>query len=219
MIFAYEGMVFDLEQRLGAEFAGKVMLATSHSHSAWAQFTGHGAAQARRAASCATSSTSASSTTFEAAARDALAARRPAKLGVFDDGDVRSDRRINRDRRGENDMLPGGDREGRPPVPDPRRRHRRRADRDGAGVRRARHAQRRGQPVRVERRAGRARARARRSSSRRRSSSCTCRAPARDTSPAGHGGIDCNDQARQARTIRASRGRARKATAAPPSPS
>src|SRR5262245_7149060 len=38
-IFVYEGMVFDLEQRLGPEFAGKVIIAASHSHSAWAQFT------------------------------------------------------------------------------------------------------------------------------------------------------------------------------------
>src|SRR5258708_1757515 len=41
MIFVYEGMLFDLEQRLGPEFAGKVILASSHSHSAWAQYTGH----------------------------------------------------------------------------------------------------------------------------------------------------------------------------------
>src|SRR5690606_21212743 len=42
LIFAYEGLVFDLEQRLGPAYAGKVLLATSHSHSAWAQFTAHG---------------------------------------------------------------------------------------------------------------------------------------------------------------------------------
>src|SRR5690606_16549158 len=41
-IFVYEGMVFDLEQRLGPEYAGKVIISASHSHSAWAQFTGHG---------------------------------------------------------------------------------------------------------------------------------------------------------------------------------
>ncbi len=41
MIFAYEGLLFDVEQRLGAEYAGKVVFATSHSHSARAQFTGH----------------------------------------------------------------------------------------------------------------------------------------------------------------------------------
>ncbi len=41
-IFVYEGMLFDLEQRLGPEYAGKVILSASHSHSAWAQFTGHG---------------------------------------------------------------------------------------------------------------------------------------------------------------------------------
>src|SRR5690606_27915999 len=41
-IFVYEGMLFDLEQRLGPEYAGKVIISASHSHSAWAQFTGHG---------------------------------------------------------------------------------------------------------------------------------------------------------------------------------
>src|SRR5512139_2849998 len=40
-IFIYEGMLFDLEERLGAEYHGKILLAASHSHSAWAQFTGH----------------------------------------------------------------------------------------------------------------------------------------------------------------------------------
>ena len=40
-IFAYEGFVFDLEQRLGPEYRGKVLLSTSHSHAAWAQYTAH----------------------------------------------------------------------------------------------------------------------------------------------------------------------------------
>ncbi|MDQ3367278.1 MAG: hypothetical protein M3680_17790 [Myxococcota bacterium] len=107
MIFAYEGLLFDVEQRLGAEYAGKVVFATSHSHSAWAQFTGHGPLKLgsgqlrdlvyRRFLDA-----------LEGAARDALAARVPAQLGIFhtaafDPGDV-----INRDRRGENNELPGG---------------------------------------------------------------------------------------------------------------
>ena len=41
-IFVYEGMLYDLELRLGPEYAGKVIISASHSHSAWAQFTGHG---------------------------------------------------------------------------------------------------------------------------------------------------------------------------------
>ena len=44
-IFVYEAMLYDLEDRLGDDFHGKVLLATSHSHSAWMQFTGHDALQ------------------------------------------------------------------------------------------------------------------------------------------------------------------------------
>jgi neutral ceramidase len=106
-IFVYEGMLYDLEQRLGPEFAGKVVIAASHSHSAWAQFTGHGplklgAGQMRQLVY------DRFLATFEAAAREALAARRSAKLGVFFDGNFDPTNQINHDRRGDNDMLPGG---------------------------------------------------------------------------------------------------------------
>src|SRR5262245_37380572 len=109
MIFVYEAMVYDLEARLGPDFAGKVIVASSHSHSAWAQYTGHGplklgAGEERNLVY----------TRFldamEGAARDALAARRPAKIGVFFDGNFDPMNLINHDRRGENDMLPGGNR-------------------------------------------------------------------------------------------------------------
>ncbi|HEU0035430.1 MAG TPA: neutral/alkaline non-lysosomal ceramidase N-terminal domain-containing protein [Kofleriaceae bacterium] len=111
IIFTYEGMVFDVEQRLGAEFAGKVMIATSHSHSGWAQFTAHGplklgAGQMRDVVY------QRFIDDFEAAARDALAARQPAKLGVFATSTFDMDDVINRDRRGENDELPGGTNKG-----------------------------------------------------------------------------------------------------------
>jgi hypothetical protein len=106
-IFVYEGMVYDLEQRLGAEYAGKILIAASHSHSAWAQFTGHGplklgAGQMRQLVYDRFLSA------FEGVARDALAARRAAKLGVFYDGSFDPMDQINRDRRGDNDDLPGG---------------------------------------------------------------------------------------------------------------
>jgi len=109
MIFAYEGLLFDLEQRLGAEYAGKVVFATSHSHSAWAQFTGHaplklGAGQLRDRVY------QRFLDTLEGAARDALAARQPAKLGIFHAAQFDPDDLINRDRRDDNDALPGGDR-------------------------------------------------------------------------------------------------------------
>ncbi|MBL0214406.1 MAG: hypothetical protein IPQ07_11015 [Myxococcales bacterium] len=106
-IFAYEGMLFDLEQRLGPDYAGKVIIATSHSHSAWAQFTGHGPLKLgsgelrdvvykRFLDAC------------EGAARDALGSRVPAKLGVFSTTNFDPTDQINHDRRGENNMLPGG---------------------------------------------------------------------------------------------------------------
>lgn len=106
-IFAYEGLLFDLEQRLGTDFAGKVLISTSHSHSAWAQFTGHGplklgSGQLRDVVyrrfldAC------------ERTARAALAARVPAKLGVFSTTAFDPTNQINRDRRDENNVLPGG---------------------------------------------------------------------------------------------------------------
>ena len=109
MIFAYEGMLFDIEARLGPEFAGKVILATSHSHSAWAQFTGHaplklGSGQMRDRVYTRFLDA------FEGAARDALAARLPARLGVFTTSNFDPMDKIQHDRRGENDVLPGGKR-------------------------------------------------------------------------------------------------------------
>jgi neutral ceramidase len=106
-IFVYEGMVYDLEQRLGPEFAGKVIIAASHSHSAWAQFTAHGplklgSGELRELVY------SRFLGDFEAAAREALAARRSAKLGVFFDDHFDPMNFVNHDRRGDNDMLPGG---------------------------------------------------------------------------------------------------------------
>ena len=106
-IFVYEGMLYDLEQRLGPEYAGKVIIAASHSHSAWAQFTGHGplklgAGQLRQLVY------DRFLATFEGAARDAIAAMRPAKIGFFFDGAFDPTDQINRDRRGENNDLPNG---------------------------------------------------------------------------------------------------------------
>ncbi len=108
-IFVYEGMLFDLEQRLGPEYAGKVIISASHSHSAWAQFTGHGplklgAGQMRQLVY------DRFLDAFAATAKEALDARRAAKLGVFHDSDFDPMNQINRDRRDNNDMLPGGDR-------------------------------------------------------------------------------------------------------------
>jgi neutral ceramidase len=105
----YEGMLFDVEARLGASFAGKVLLAASHSHSAWGQQSGNpiymvGLGIRRQLVYDRTLDQ------IEATARAALESRRAARLGVavdvaFDSGDE-----ITRDRRGENDALMGGPR-------------------------------------------------------------------------------------------------------------
>lgn len=108
-IFAYEGFVFELEERLGPEYRGKVLLSTSHSHSAWAQYTTNtplkvGASEARKIvydrflAAC------------EASARAAIANLQPASIGFFTDANFDPTDSVSRERRGENDDLPGGHR-------------------------------------------------------------------------------------------------------------
>jgi neutral ceramidase len=105
--WVYEGMLFDLEQRLGPEYAGKIILSASHTHSGWAQYQSHGplklgSGEMRQIVYDRFISA------IEQTARDALAARKPAKLGVFFDGNFDPTDQINHDRRGENDSLPGG---------------------------------------------------------------------------------------------------------------
>lgn len=107
LIYVYEGMVFDLEQRLGAEFAGKVIITSSHSHSAWSQHYFGGPLQLgsgifrqlvyNRFLDA-----------FEQTAKEALAARRDAQIGFAFDGNFDPTDQVNHDRRTENDALPGG---------------------------------------------------------------------------------------------------------------
>jgi neutral ceramidase len=106
-IYIYEGMLFDLEQRLGPTFNGKVILISSHSHSAWSQHYFGGPLQLgsgifrqlvyNRFLD-----------QFEATAREALANRRDAQIGFFFDGNFDPTDQVNHDRRPENDSLPGG---------------------------------------------------------------------------------------------------------------
>jgi neutral ceramidase len=107
MIFTYEGMLFDVESKLGPQFAGKVILSSSHSHAAWAQYSGHaplklGSGELR-------------DIVYKrfvdgivATAQAALAARVPAKLGIAQDNNFDPQDQITRDRRSDNDTLPGG---------------------------------------------------------------------------------------------------------------
>ncbi len=107
--YPYEGMVFDLEDRLGPEYTGKVIVSASHSHSAWGHFSAHSAYQLGSGVFRDLAYTRYLDS-MEAAARAALDARVPAKLGVFVDFDFDPEDQISRDRRGENNDLMGGPR-------------------------------------------------------------------------------------------------------------
>lgn len=107
---AYQGLTHELEARLGPELAGKVLFTTSHSHSSFANFTGHSALQLGFGEFHRTAF-EALLDDMEAAARAALAARRPARIGFAHDGGFDPTDRVNRDRRGEDDDLQGGRRD------------------------------------------------------------------------------------------------------------
>jgi hypothetical protein len=109
--FPFEGHTFELEQRLGPEHAGKVLIAASHSHSAWGQYSAHSGIGWVGAGVVRDLVYERVLDDFEAVARAALDARRPARIGVHADQAFDHDDRINRDRRDENDGLPGGDRD------------------------------------------------------------------------------------------------------------
>ncbi len=107
--FPYEGMVYDLEERLGAEFAGKVVISASHSHSSWGHYSAH-SAYLLGAGVMRDLSYQRFLDVMEATVDAAMSARRPAKLGYFVDMDFDPDDLITRDRRGENNDLMGGPR-------------------------------------------------------------------------------------------------------------
>ena len=167
-----------------SEFAGKVILASSHSHSAWAQHTRRPAqARRRRVPRDRLQPLPRRVRAAPRATRSRIAATRRSASSTTATS-IRPNQ-INHDRRAENDMLPGGNVKDNHFYMIRDRRHGRRADRGDPDLRRARHAQRRGQPARLDRRAGRARARDAGAVRRRRSSSCTCRAPAATTRRSG----------------------------------
>ncbi|MBZ0231464.1 MAG: hypothetical protein K8M05_03880 [Deltaproteobacteria bacterium] len=108
-IFAYEDWVFELERRLGPAYRGKILISTSHSHSSFSQFTGHsplklGSGEFREIIHARFTDA------FEAAARAAIADLQPARIGFFSDIDFDPTDQISRERRGENDDMPGGNR-------------------------------------------------------------------------------------------------------------
>jgi neutral ceramidase len=104
---AYQGLVHEVERELGPEFAGKVIIATSHSHNAWANYHGHAALQV--------GFSSFRRLVFDrmvddivGVAQRALAARVPARIGIALDDDFDPENHVSRDRRAENDRFAGG---------------------------------------------------------------------------------------------------------------
>jgi neutral ceramidase len=110
LAIGYQGLTQELEHRLGPDFAGRVVVATSHSHSSFANYTAHTGMQVafgpfRR------SVFDHIVDDLEAVARHALMTRAPARVGFAHDGAFDPENRVNRDRRTENDMLAGGPRD------------------------------------------------------------------------------------------------------------
>ncbi|MCB9592276.1 MAG: neutral/alkaline non-lysosomal ceramidase N-terminal domain-containing protein [Sandaracinaceae bacterium] len=103
---SYQGFVHDVERALGPEFSGKVIVATSHSHSSFGDYTGHsglklGFSEFRNTVY------SALVTQLTEVARAALADLQPAQIGFHLDPEFDLTNAVNRDRRGEDDVPPG----------------------------------------------------------------------------------------------------------------
>lgn len=104
---SYQGFVHDLEAELGETFSGKVIIATSHSHSSFGNYSGHGAlavgfGQFRQTVYDAILAQLVTTT------RAALDDLQPAQIGFALNDEFDPDDRVNRDRRGENDEIAGG---------------------------------------------------------------------------------------------------------------
>lgn len=104
---SYQGFVHDVEATLGPEYSGKVIIAASHSHSSFGNYTGHtamfvGFGEMRD------SVYQAMVAQFAATAQQAIDALEPAQIGITLDDDFDPMDRVNRDRRPENDELAGG---------------------------------------------------------------------------------------------------------------
>ncbi|MFO0645212.1 MAG: neutral/alkaline non-lysosomal ceramidase N-terminal domain-containing protein [Polyangiales bacterium] len=97
----------DVATRLGPNFAGKVLIGTSHSHSSWGHYVanevlglGFGIARAQSRAKLLD--------VLVTTAQSALAAMAPARIGVAHDDNFDPMHMVSHDRRDENDDLPGG---------------------------------------------------------------------------------------------------------------
>ncbi len=107
---ADDDLSFRVAAALGPDFAGKVLLVASHSHSGWGHFSTHSGLQVGFGAFRPRVQRAMVDALVELA-RDALDARVPARIGVAHDPAFDPEDRVNRDRRGENDELAGGRRD------------------------------------------------------------------------------------------------------------
>ncbi len=104
---SYQGFVHDVEAALGPQFSGKVIVATSHSHSSFGNYTGHSGMKVGFGDLRGTVYSALIDQLTEVA-RDAIAALEPARIGFTRNDGFDPDNRVNSDRRGENDELAGG---------------------------------------------------------------------------------------------------------------
>lgn len=104
---SYQGFVNDVEAMLGPEFSGKVIVATSHTHNSFGNYSGH-SALAVGFGMWRSSVYNPMIAQMAGTARAAIEAMEPARIGFAYDGAFDQDDRVNRDRRGENNELAGG---------------------------------------------------------------------------------------------------------------
>ncbi len=104
---SYQGFVHDVEAELGPEYSGKLIVATSHSHSSFGNYSGH-SALAVGFGRWRSSVYRPMIQQMTAVARAAIANLAPAQIGFAYDPSFDPDDLVNRDRRGENDDLAGG---------------------------------------------------------------------------------------------------------------
>jgi neutral ceramidase len=104
---SYQGFVHDVEAMLGPEFSGKILIASSHSHSSFGNYSGHSGL----AVGFGRWRSSVYRPIIEqlaATAQAAIDAMEPAQIGFAYNGTFDPTDRVNRDRRHENDDLAGG---------------------------------------------------------------------------------------------------------------
>lgn len=103
----YDGVLFEVERRLGPEFSGKVIATASHTHGGPGHFVGNSILQLGFGA-FREQSFERIVTAFVDVATVALDARQPARIGIAHAPDFDPDDTVSRDRRAQNDDLPGG---------------------------------------------------------------------------------------------------------------